>query len=104
MKIIKELVEMIEEELEGAENYALCALKYKEEHPALANVLYEISTQEMRHVTILHDEVTKVIKAHRDKHGAPPVAMQSVYDWQHEKQIEQAKEIKILQNQFRENS
>lgn len=104
MKIIKELIEMIDEELEGAENYALCALKYKYERPALANVFYEISTQEMRHVSMLHEEVAKVIKEHRDKHGAPPVAMQSIYDWQHEKHIEEAKEIKILQTQFREST
>lgn len=104
MKVIKELIEMIDEELEGAEHYAKCSLKYKHEYPALANTLFEISTQEMRHVTMLHDEVVKAIKMFREKHGEPPVAMQSIYDWEHEKQIEEAHEIKILQAQFRENS
>ena len=104
MKIIKELIEMIEDELEGAEHYAKCSLKYKHEHPNLANALYEISTQEMRHVSILHEEIVKVIKAHREKHGEPPVAMQAVYDWEHERMIEESKEIKMLQNQFRENT
>ena len=102
MKIIKELSEMIEEELDGAENYARCALKHKEDSPALSNVFYEISTQEMRHVHMLHDEVVKLIKTHREKHGEPPAAMMAVYEWEHNRQIERSQKIKILQNQFRD--
>lgn len=102
MKIIKDLVEMIEDELEGAEHYAKCAIKHKEDHPGLADTLYEISTQEMRHVNMLHEEVAKLIKAHREKHGEPPAAMLAVYNWQHEREIEKAKEVKILQAQYRE--
>ena len=104
MKIIKELSEMIEEELEGAENYAKMALHYKTEHPGLADVFYEISTQEMRHVNMLHDEVAKVIKNHREKHGEPPAPMMAIYDYMHERHIEEAKEIKILQQQYREGT
>lgn len=104
MKVIKELIEMIDDELEGAEHYVKTALFYKHEHPGLANALYEISVQEMHHVSILHDEVVKVIKAYREKHGEPPAAMQAVYDWEHEKEIEESKEIKILQSHFREKA
>lgn len=102
MKIIKTLTDMIEDELEGAEHYAECALMYKEDHPQLANTLYEISTQEMRHVNLLHEEVVAVIKKHREANGEPPAAMLEIYEWVHIRQIEMAKEIKILQNQFRE--
>lgn len=102
MKIIKELSEMIEDELEGASHYVKTALKYKEDHPALANALYEISTQEMRHVNILHDEVVKIIKNHRESHGEPPPAMTAIYEWEHNRQIEKTKEIKVMQSQFKE--
>jgi rubrerythrin len=102
MKIIKELSEMIEEELDGAEHYAKCALKHNEDNPALANVFYEISTQEMRHVNMLHEEVVKLIRTHREKHGEPPAAMMAVYEWEHNRQIERTQKIKILQNQFRD--
>lgn len=102
MKIIKYLSEMIEDELEGAEDYAKQAIHYKADHPGLAETLYEISTQEVRHVNLLHDEVVKLIKAHRESHGEPPPAMMAIYEWQHNRQIEKMKEIKILQNQFRE--
>lgn len=102
MKIIKELSEMIEEELDGAENYVRHALMVKSEHPSLADVFYNISTQEMHHVDMLHDEVTKIIKAHREASGSPPEAMLAVYNWIHARQIEDSKAVKILQAEYRE--
>lgn len=102
MKIIKDLSEMIEDELEGALNYVKSALHYKTDNPSLANVLYEISTQEMHHVNILHDEVVKVIKRHRESNGDPPPAMAAIYEWEHNRQIEKTKEIKVMQSQFKE--
>lgn len=104
MKIIKELSDMIEEELDGAEDYAKMAVHYKSEHPSLAATFYEISLQEMRHVTMLHDEVVKQIKSYREKHGDPPPAMQAIYDWQHNKQIEESKEVKMIQDQYRDGT
>ena len=71
-------------------------------NPGLSNVFYEISTQEMRHVNMLHEEVVKLIKTHREKHGEPPTAMMAVYEWEHNRQIERTQKIKILQNQFRD--
>ena len=102
MKIIKELSEMIEDELKGAEHYVKAALQSKADHPALAEVFYEISTQEMRHVNMLHEEVVKIIKNSREKNGEPPPAMLSIYEWQHNRQIDKNKEIKILQTQYRD--
>lgn len=102
MKIIKELSDMIEDELEGAENYSKLAVRYKEDHPSLADTYHEISIQEMRHVNMLHDEVVKIIKSYRDSHGEPPAAMAAIYDWQHKRQIEKTKEVKILQSQYNE--
>lgn len=101
MKIIKELADLIEEELEGAENYAKLAGHYKAEHPELAATFYDISLQEMHHVNLLHDEVTRLIRAYRDKHGEPPAAMLAIYDWQHKKQIEEAAEVKRYQEIYK---
>ena len=39
MKVIAKLIDMMHDELEGAEEYAMCALKYKSEHPKLAQRL-----------------------------------------------------------------
>jgi rubrerythrin len=94
MKLIKELTEMIEEELEGAEAYAKNAVEYRESEPALANAFFDIANQEMRHVNMLHDQVASIIRKHRDTHGEPPAPMMAVYEYLHGKHIEKAAEVK----------
>lgn len=101
MKIIKEISEMIEDELGGAKHYIEKALHCKDENPALARVFYEISLQEMNHVNMLHGEVTKIIEQHRKEHGEPPAPMMAVYDYLHEKHIDKANRIKVYQAQYR---
>lgn len=101
MKQIKKLSEMIEEELEGAEEYAKAALMHKTDNPNLAKTLYDIANDEMRHVDMLHGEVVRMIETHKREHGAPPVAMQAVYDYLHERQIEEAKEVRMYLAEFR---
>ena len=101
MKIIEKLSHMIEDELEGAEEYIECALKYKEEHPSLAKTFYDISTMEMQHVNMLHGEVTRLIEDHRRKHGEPPAPMLAVYNYLHEKHIKKAHHIKQYHDEYR---
>ncbi|MDV3427662.1 MAG: hypothetical protein LIR50_11680 [Bacillota bacterium] len=101
MKIIKYLSERIEEELGDAEGYAEKALKYKEDWPEVADALWMISNEEMKHMQTLHGLVTKIIQDYRAKEGEPPEAMMAVYDYLHEKYIDCAKEVKILQEMYK---
>lgn len=103
MKIIKKIYDQIEEELEGGLHYAKCAVKHKEEYPALARTWYEISMAEAGHVDMLHKQVVNLIAEHRAKHGQPPESMMAVYNFLHERSIEKMQEIKRLQEMFRQN-
>jgi hypothetical protein len=103
MKIIKEISNQIEEEIEGAEWYAKRAIQYKEEYPELAKVLYEISTEEMHHVGLLHAEVVKIIEEYRKQRGDPPAPMLAVYEYLHEKQIEASNKVRMYQGQYRDS-
>ena len=49
MKLIRDLEEMIEDEIHDIKKYAKMAVELKPQHPALAQVLYTISTQEDSH-------------------------------------------------------
>lgn len=102
MKIIKELSEMIEEELDGACEYIKNALNYKDTHPSLSKTFYDISLEEVNHINRLHEEVTKIIADHRREHGEPPAPMMAVYEYLHEKHIDKMNRIKTYQAQYRE--
>jgi rubrerythrin len=101
MTLIKKLVDMIEEEIEGAEEYAECAVKWKDDKASLAKTLYDISADELRHIDMLHGEVVKIIEEHRRTHGEPPASMLAIWDYMHERHIKHVNEIKMLHNQYR---
>lgn len=102
MKIIRKLSDHIDEELNDARCYAKWAIEVKDERRGLADVLYSLSLDEMKHMNALHDEVVKIIEEYHKEHGDPPVSMQAVYDYLHEKQIEKAQEVRNYQALYRE--
>ena len=101
MEIIAKLSDQIDEELGDADKYIKCALKHKDDEPELAKLYYTLSLEEMKHVTMLHDEVKKIITAYRAKNGEPPKEMLWVYNYLHDKQIERASQIKAKQDSFK---
>lgn len=92
---------MIEDEIEGAGEYIEMAIKLKDEDPVLSRTFFNLSTQEMEHMTILHDAVVTIIEKYRRTNGDPPPAMQAVYDYLHEKHIKEAGKVKSLQGMYK---
>lgn len=102
MKIIKCLTEFIHEEIHDANKYIEKALEIREEYPEVAELLNVLSSEEMRHMQMLHSQVAKLIDQYRKTTGEPPVAMMAVYDYLHEKAIGETKEVKVLQQMYSE--
>lgn len=101
MEIIKKISGYVDEELHDAEKYIKCALKHKEEYPAFAKTLYQLSEEEMDHANRLHDIGVNMISNYRSENGEPPKEMQIIYDYEHEKQIEMAKGIRVMQSMYK---
>lgn len=56
----------------------------------------------MKHMNLLHNMVVKLIENYRKTEGEPPMAMMAVYDYLHNKYIEEAKEVKVMQQMYME--
>lgn len=100
MKIIEELIDRMDEELEGLEEYAEDALRMKAEYPSLANTLFVIAGEEKKHYQMLHAEVVKLIEEHKAKHGDPPAGMLAVYEYAHKKLVKRMAGIDAMLNAF----
>ena len=92
---------MIEDELEGAEDYIKCALEHKEDNPELAKLFSQLSNEEMDHMSRLHKAVVTLIEDYRAKQGEPPPEMMAVYEYLHKKHIDKAAQIKVMQEMFK---
>ena len=103
MKLIRDLEEYIDEEIHDIKKYAKKAAELKEEHPGLAQVLFNISLQEEGHQAAIHNEVVNLIEEHRKKHGAPPPTMQAVYDYLHQKSIDKLAEAKMYMDIYKKS-
>ena len=101
MKIIEQLSNMVEDELDDSEKYARKALECKEERRELANLFFELSNEEMNHMNRLHTEVVKIIDEYRKKDGEPPAPMLAVYEYLHKKHIDHASKIKAMQSLYK---
>lgn len=101
MEIIKKLSEMIEEEIEDAEKYALCAIKHKDSDQMLSKLFYTLAEEEQSHVKRLHEAVVSEINKYKATGEAVPEGMQAVYDYLHEKHIKDVANIENIMAMYR---
>lgn len=101
MKLIRDMEELIEDEIHDIKKYAKMAAELKAEHPGLAQVLYTISTQEETHQAAIHTEIVKLIEDHRRTHGEPPAAMMAVYDYIHKRHVDSLADAKRYQDVYK---
>lgn len=101
MQVISDISDTIEELLDRAEEHIECAHSKKEGYPSVAAAYYKLSLDEMANISAFHDQVTALIELYRKEHGDPPERMMGRYEYIHEKHIQKANKIKILQGLFK---
>jgi hypothetical protein len=89
---------MINEEIKHAEKYAQRAVSYKENDPELAQAFFNIANSKLNDMSTLHDQIVRIINEYRKQHGEPPKEMMAIYNYVHDEQIDNVKEIRLLLN------
>lgn len=101
MKKIEKLEKQIHEEYGDAEKYITCALLNKGMDENLADLYYDLATEEVKHANRLHDAVVKIIDEYKRSKGEPPKEMMTVYNILHERDIEYATKVKMMIQQYK---
>lgn len=96
MKIIKNLVEQLDEEIEGAQDYAEKYVEYKAKgNMTRANRYKEMATDELKHCGYIHEMAVQEIEEVRRIYTAP-VEMQEKWDKAHKEYVEKVAWIKQM--------
>lgn len=95
MRIIKDLVAEIDDELAGAREYAKNAVHNKTSNPTLAKAYYDMAVDELKHADMLHTEVVKMIDKQRSI-APPPQIMLDMWEDEHKDYVEDAAHIKYM--------
>lgn len=102
MKIIKCLTEKIREEIQDAESYIELAMEWKEKEPEAAELFAELSEEELGHMNRLHGKVVELIEEYKAQHGEPSAGMMALYEYMHEKNVEDTMRVKVKQAMYKE--
>lgn len=101
MKELKEIIGDIGESLENAECYAKEAVKHKEQFPAMASTYARIAQDELNHVDMLHRHAVEMIESKERSGAEVPASMRAVWEWEHEKQIDEAADVRRLLDMYK---
>ena len=101
MNQIKTIVKDIKEEVSGATHYAKLAAQYKDTDKALADAYYSMANQELAHADLLHAQAVRMIKAHQATGKEVPVAVQAVWDWERENQVDDVARARSLLDAYK---
>lgn len=97
MKDILKIVCFIEDEIEGACEYASKALWYKERNKSsIAQAFYEMSQQELKHMDKLHSIFEELLNDVADK----PQMLMDVWECKHQALIDKAAGVKQKLSMF----
>ena len=98
MKLIKHLIEHIEEEMHDADKYIKCSLKHKHDGTELDSLFTKLAAAEIEHATLLHEAVVKEIDKARSmmqaRGSSVPDFMTEYWEEEHEEYVEKMSMLK----------
>lgn len=96
MRMIKNLVEQLDDEIEGAKEYAEKYVEYKaKNNMARANRFKEMANDELKHAGYIHDMTVQEIEELKKVYTAP-AEMREKWDKSHKEYVEKVAWIKQM--------
>lgn len=92
MKIIKDIICFLKDEIEGVEEYTEMAQDLRAEHREISDMFIKLAEAESSHIDTLHKILEKLIEISREKNGEPPKEMQIIWDYEHKNIMEETLE------------
>ena len=102
MDKIKDLFELIDDELQDAMKYAKLAMEHKDTDHAMAELFYSLSLEEIKHKQSLHNCAVKEMNACIEKHPEKEDIVKEVFDALNERTIDWENSIRVYQAMYRE--
>lgn len=97
MNDIRKLIGDAIEELMDAEGYIKCALSNKEKDKALADMYYQIATEEMRHHALEHAQIERLLTDPQLEHEW----MKMVWDFEKERMVDWKAKINTMLGMYK---
>ena len=97
MRIIKEMVDHISEEIEGAHTYAEKYIEAKASGSSRASAYRQMALDELSHAERIHEFAVQDIEK-ISAVSPPPVAMEERWKHEHKKYVEDVAKIKMILN------
>jgi len=101
MEMIKKLFEMMEEELEGAEEYLKDSIKHMHMHPDVSRAFYEMSQDELKHATMLRDIAIKVKTDEHNKNPDLHTGTAEMVGFMNERYAKKNHNLKLWQDEYK---
>lgn len=107
MRIIKQITEHINEEMDGVCDYIKFANQVKGENPYIYDTIMEIIPQEVKHIEMWHEvavkEINKTKERLRSQGQEIPTYMLEMWQDEHEKYVEDMARIKYKIDMLKHN-
>lgn len=88
----EKMLDQLEDELKGAEEYTKCASATKADMPDISDMYMRMANQEMEHATHLHNAIDKLVN-HSNGHEISH-EIRAVWGWQNERFMRWADKIR----------
>ena len=101
MEKLKLLFSLIDDELADAMKYAEKAMHCKDTDPAMAELFYSLSLEELKHKGMLHNQLVKEMHNCIEEDPDKEITINAIYDVLNERQIEWENSIRMYHSTYR---